>query len=63
VVGSQYGWTALYVAAKQGHANAIQTLISGGAPVNCLDKVCIHYYSQYYDVLESFNNVKYQSAL
>ena len=39
IVVIQYGWTALYIAAQNGHREVVELLLQHGADVNAKDKV------------------------
>jgi len=46
----QNGWTALMLAARDGHVNVVQCLVEVGGNLETADKVSVHVVWEYVDV-------------
>ena len=46
----QYGWTALMIAASNGHVNVVQCLVEAGANLEAVNNVSGHVVLEYVDV-------------
>jgi ankyrin repeat protein len=46
----QNGYTALMLAAMEGHVNVVQCLVDAGANLEAADKVSVHVVWEYVDV-------------
>ncbi len=46
----QGGWTALMLAAREGHVNVVQCLVEVGANLDAADRVSVHVMWEYDDM-------------